>query len=48
MDHWIDAKNELPDKDGRYLACCESIFIANYIVSVKKWKTENLNLKGNL
>ena len=23
MNNWIDASKQLPEKDGRYLVCCE-------------------------
>lgn len=40
MSNWINVNERLPDDDGRYLACCGSVFIAYYTKSNKKWKRE--------
>lgn len=40
MSDWIDAEDQLPGSDGRYLAFCGSAFIAWYTKSTKKWKRE--------
>lgn len=43
MNNWIDIKVQQPEKDGRYLACCGSIFIANYYQANNKWVHEYSN-----
>jgi len=43
MNQWIDVTKQLPDRDGRYLVCCGSVFIAKYVKSANKWERENSN-----
>jgi len=41
MNGWINAKTQLPDKDGRYLACYGSSFIAKYNKLTNEWTRED-------
>ncbi len=46
MSEWIDAKNLLPESDGKYFARCGGdIFIALYSKSNNTWKREQ-NFSG--
>lgn len=43
MSNWIDAAKLPPDKDGRYLVCYGSVFLAYYTKSTNNWRHENSN-----